>query len=116
MKIIWAGDELSSNRIVGAICVYLLLGTLWAFLYTVVELAAPGSFAGIGEFGVADWESDFVYFSFITLTTLGYGDITPVSGTARVLVYAQAVFGVFYIAVLVSSLVSIHLAANQGKD
>jgi len=58
---------------------------------------------------------DFVYYSFVTLTTLGYGDIVPLSATARSLVYMEAIFGQFYIAILVAGLVSIHIS-NQSRN
>jgi hypothetical protein len=101
---------ISLNRLTGAICVYLLLGTIWALAYSLVELASPGSFSGIDVPLSHRWDMDWLYFSFTTLTTLGFGDITPLSNTARVLVYAQAIVGVFYMAMLVASLVSVHLA------
>lgn len=106
-------SEINGNRIVGAICIYLLLGTIWAVAYTIVELAAPGSFNGIELMDEAGWDSRWIYFSFITLTTLGYGDITPATSTARVLAYSEAIFGVFYMAVLVAGLVSAYMAERM---
>ncbi len=75
---------------------------------------APASGATAGEGAV--WNVEWVYFSFITLTTLGYGDITPVSNTARALAYSEAIFGVFYMAILVAGLVSVYMAARRSDD
>jgi hypothetical protein len=111
-----AGERLTSDKIYGAICVYILIGLSWAHLYSLVELADPGSFRFPTEFPAgADLEllrdlrfQSLVYFSFVTLTTLGYGDITPVSTVARQLVLLEAMAGVFFIGVLVARLVGVH--------
>lgn len=110
LKQVAFSNEISVNRIFGAICVYLLLGSIWAVAYTIVELASPGSFNGLTLSDEPGWDSRWVYFSFITLTTLGYGDITPATTTTRVLAFAEAIFGVFYMAVLVAGLVSAYMA------
>lgn len=107
--------EINMNAIMGAICVYLLIGVIWSLLFAMTELLLPGSFEGIAN---ASTEADskghaFLYYSFVTLTTLGYGDILPVTSTARALAYTEAVLGQFYIAVLVAGLVSI--LASKGN-
>jgi len=107
--------EISVNRLVGAISLYLMLGVLWASAYTVTELAAPGSFSGLKAIHGGPWDSSWLYFSFVTMTTLGYGDLLPVSALARVLAYMQAVIGQFYIAILVAGLVSAYIT-DQQKD
>ena len=104
------GTDLSFNRVVGAICVYLLLGVIWALSYSVLELAVPGSFAGFEAHVGRGWDSEWLYFSFVTMTTLGYGDLLPISATARAMAYMQAVFGQFYIAILVAGLVGAYIA------
>ena len=108
------GTELNLNRLVGAICVFLLLGAIWSFAYSLLELAMPGSFNGVGDVLGPGADSSWLYFSFVTLTTLGYGDITPVTATARTLSYMQAVAGQFYIAVLVAGLVSAYISERRG--
>lgn len=105
--------EITINRIMGAIAVYLLLGVLWAVAYTLVELIWPGSINGFEVGGGAQWNSEWLYFSFVTMTTLGYGDIAPVSAIARVLAYMQAVFGQFYIAILVAGLVGAYISQRD---
>lgn len=109
------GTELDANRLVGAICVFLLLGMIWAFAYSLLELAVPDSFRGLGVGAGPEFDSGWLYFSFVTLTTLGYGDITPATGIARTLAYMQAVAGQFYVAVLVAGLVSAYISDRQGS-
>ncbi len=113
MKQVALGSEISVNRLVGAVCVYLLLGVIWGVAYSVLELAVPGSFAGFDAWKDRGWDSEWLYFSFVTMTTLGYGDLLPISATARTLAYLQAVFGQFYIAVLVAGLVSAYISHRQ---
>ncbi|MDH4056262.1 MAG: ion channel [Gammaproteobacteria bacterium] len=105
--------EMSSNRIYGAICVYLLLGVLWSLMYAALHVANPDAFSGAVLESTRDPSGQWVYFSFVTLTTLGYGDILPVSAGARALAYAEAIFGVFYMATLVAMLVSAYANDKQ---
>ncbi len=112
-KLLFTGTA-SANKIVGAICLYLLLGLIWALLYTLNALAIHEAFTNIEN--QSEWYllfPDFIYFSFVTLTTLGFGDITPSSPMSKFLVYAQAVFGQFYLAILVSTLVSSFQSQKQ---
>jgi len=114
MREVAVGNDISLNRIIGAICIYLLLGVMWSILYAFIELLQPGSFQGFTEQVAASWNRDWVYYSFVTLTTLGYGDITPVSQTARSLSLTEAIVGQFYIAVLVAGLVSAYITSNRN--
>lgn len=96
---------IDSNRIIGSIAVYLLLGLVWATLYLLVLEFEPTAIRGI-EY--QSWEENFInvaYFSFVTLTTLGYGDITPVHPVSEALAFLQAISGAFYMSVVVASLV-----------
>ena len=115
MREVLLGKAVSANRLVGAVCIYLLLGVLWALAYSFVELASPGSYSGIPGSPEIGWESNWLYFSFVTMTTLGYGDILPLTPTSRTLAYIQAVTGQFYIAVLVAGLVGAYIAKRQGE-
>ncbi len=108
-------NKISANRIIGAICVYLLIGVIWSLFYSLLEVGVPGSFKGLMEQSSADWSPDWVYYSFVTLTTLGYGDITPLTFSARALSYFEAIVGQFYLAVLVAGLVGAYLSENQGQ-
>ena len=115
LKQVVFGTEMNVNRLVGAICVFLLLGIIWSFAYSILELAVPGSFSGFEPGHDPRSDSSWLYFSFVTLTTLGYGDITPESATARTFAFMQAVVGQFYIAVLVAGLVSAYISDKQGS-
>lgn len=105
--------EINSNRIYGAICVYLLLGVTWSIMYGTLHVANPDAFSGAVLENTRDPNGQWVYFSFVSLTTLGYGDILPISPGARALAYSEAIVGVFYMATLVAMLVSGYAAARQ---
>ena len=107
---------ISANRLVGAVCVYLLLGFIWAVAYTVLDLLAPGTFLELSPTKGQGWDSEWLYFSFVTMTTLGYGDITPVSATGKALAYMQALFGQLYVAILVAGLVSAYISGRQSGE
>ena len=109
-------NVVSANRLIGAICVYLLLGVIWAVAYSVLDLLAPGSFREFSQVEGQAWDSEWLYFSFVTMTTLGYGDITPVSATGKALAYMQAVFGQLYVAILVAGLVSAYISSRQSDE
>ena len=84
--------------------IYLLLGLLWATLYLAIDAFSPGSLQ-VGSHP-ADRQTELLYFSLITLSTIGYGDIVPLSGEARILAALEGVTGVLYIAITVALLVS----------
>ena len=118
---IFARERITVDGVLGAVCGYLLAAGAWANVYAVVEFTLPGSFsvgAAFKEF--SDWEGQKAllnYFSVVTLTTMGYGDITPVRSPATALAMLEAVFGQFYIAVVVAQLVGLRLAQAFGpKD
>jgi len=103
-QVVFAAGSVSLNRLMGALCIYLLLGTLWSIFYAFTEFAIPDAFRYPGARS-ADVTAEFLYYSFVTLTTLGYGDITPVHPVARTLSYLEAVTGQLFLAVLVATLV-----------
>ena len=86
-----------------AVNIYLLLGLLWAAIYLAIDAFSPGAIR-MGS-GPADRQTELLYFSLITLSTVGYGDIVPLSGTARILTALEGVTGVLYIATTVALLV-----------
>ena len=100
------------HRIQGAVAAYLLLGLVWALAYELVSLLATGAFSGAG-FG-AEERPQFVYFSFVTLTTVGYGDVTPVHPVARSLAVAEALTGQLYPAILLARLVSLATGSRSS--
>ena len=107
-------DEINREVIFGALVVYLLMGLMWGYGYTLLEHLLPGSFnhpASLAELNL----DAFDYFSFVTMATLGYGDITPASDAARAMVMTQAISGQVYLAVLVARLVGINIAQRIEK-
>jgi hypothetical protein len=95
-----------------AASVYLLLALLWFAMYTAIDAAFPGSFQYAGQ-GVVDRRSELLYFSLVTLTTVGYGDIIPVVGIVRMLAVLEAATGVLYVAITVALLVSAYKRTND---
>ena len=100
---VWHQADL--NSLVGAFCVYLLLGLIWAIMYQLLYPFGWAAFSGsLAEGGQPQFPA-LTYFSFVTLTGLGYGDIVPVGVLVRTLAYLEAAIGQFYLAVMVASLV-----------
>ncbi len=93
------------NIITGSIALYLILGFIWAILYTFLVQLEPESIRGFDPENWINVLSAMTYFSFVTLTTLGYGDMSPVTPIAQVLVILEAVTGMFYFAIVVASLI-----------
>jgi len=91
LRRVFGSGPVTRHRIHGAVCGYLLFGLMWAAAYAFVEQVIPRSFSGASGAGLADQLiSRFIYFSFVTLTTVGYGDITAVHPLSRTLVIAEA--------------------------
>jgi len=105
---------ITSNDIVGAICIYMMLGLIWAILYLFLAEIVPGAFNGLPQAPWLDNFSTAIYFSFVTITTLGYGDISPAMPLARFLVYMEAIVGVFYMAILVASLIGVRMSDREA--
>jgi hypothetical protein len=106
--------SITLERVVGALCIYLLLGMVWAIFFGLVEIAVPTAFHYSSQVP-GDPLDHFLYYSFVTLTTLGYGDITPVHAVARTLAYLEAVVGQLYLAVLVAGLVGRYVASVSSR-
>lgn len=106
--------QINWDILCGAISVYLLLGMNWTLIYTFLDLLNPNSFTihtHIGEDGIIG-NKEFFFFSFVTLTTLGYGDILPLTVPARVFAVLEAVTGQLYIAVIIGKLISVSPLRN----
>ena len=99
------------HRVQGAIAVYLLLGLTWASAYELVALVEPGAFSGSGV--EVTTSEPWLYFSFVTLTTVGYGDVTPVYAVARSLATFEALIGQLYPAILLARLVSLEVESSK---
>ena len=107
---------ITGYRIQGAIVVYLLAGMIWSAAYQLLLRPWPSAFAfatGAPKPGMTDYR--MVYYSFITLTTIGYGDITPVHPIARSLAMAEGLVGQLYPAILIARLVSMELETRRRK-
>ena len=107
---------IDDNKIVGAICIYLLLGMIWTIMYLLIAQAVPDAFNGLQQAPWYDNFSELSYYSFVTLTTLGYGDISPKLPIPQFLAYMEAVVGVLYIAILVASLIGVRMSNRSSND
>jgi Ion channel len=103
---------ITAHRVQGSVAVYLLLGLLWAVSYEMVEMVQPGSFAIFGQKGKAILPQ-LGYFSFTTLTSLGFGDIVPLNPLARSLVVLEALVGQLFPVILIARLVTMELDYQQ---
>lgn len=101
------------HRIQGAIAVYLLLGLSWAGAYELIDLMHQGAFTG--TFGGAKVGTSWLYYSFVTLTTLGYGDIVPVQPLARSMAVTEALVGQLFPAILIARLVSLEVQERSKR-
>jgi len=109
LKTVFNATKITRETVAGAICVYLFIGLLWANVYALQDIAQPHSFANIDIKEHAEnphiRAAQFTYFSFVTLSTLGYGDITPKARQVKALAAMEAIFGQLYLAVLIARLV-----------
>jgi len=113
------------DKVCGAISVYLLMGMAWGMVYVLLSILQPGSFrlpelntAGVFEPAQRRYDislADFLYLSFVTLSTLGYGDITPTTIPAQTVVWMEAILGQIYLAVLIARLVSLQIIHSSQK-
>ena len=113
---IFRSKMVTLNTIAAGICVYLFFGNICGFIYAIIGMADPNAF-NVPE-ATASYLGDNIasissamYFSFVTLTTLGYGDITPINAFARSLAFLEATTGQFYLTIFIASLVGIHISS-----
>jgi hypothetical protein len=114
LRFIYRAPEVDKDLIMAAAVVYLLLALMWSFVYSILEIVHPGSFT-IPESKLADTRFLFVYYSLVTITTLGYGDITPLTGVASSFSTLEAVIGQLYVAVQIAWLVGVHVSHSLAK-
>ena len=113
-QVLTVGD-IDVNKLIGSLSLYILLGLIWTVIYMLLLTIDPQSFSGVET---SNWQQSFsrmAYYSFVTLTTLGYGDVLPTTHVSEFFVYMEAIIGVFYMAIIVSSLISLRLAAIEHK-
>jgi hypothetical protein len=116
---IYSSRQVTYNTVCASLCIYLLLGIIWALVYSVVDMLDPEAFTctvpakgGPPLLRVGNSNTAVLYFSFSTLTTLGYGDIAPTAPISRMLASMEAIVGQLYLAVLVARLVGLHIAES----
>jgi len=100
----------TADLIFCAISTYFLIGVMWSGIYMILEGVYPGSFTGLSE------TSDLVYFSFVTLTTVGFGEITPQSIISKRLVIFEAAAGCIYLAVIIAMIVGRYMSMEEKQD
>ena len=113
LTIISRQKEVTRETIYGAIVVYILIGIMWVYFYQFTDVLHPHSFSISAA--PDDPQKSFYYYSFVTLTTLGYGDITPISGPARAMTTLEAILGQMYLAVTIARLVGMHISQGMLK-
>lgn len=110
-QFIFSNDGVTEENLFAAVNAYLCIGIMYAFAYRFLMLIDPSALSGtfLGDHEI----SAYVYLSFVTITTLGYGDITPQSELAAILTYSEAVMGQFFMALVVARIVGIWVADKQ---
>lgn len=109
------------STIYGAMCAYLMMGKSWTYVYLAIEAWQPGSFIFsdelriLGELNYHQLIAEMEYFSYVTLTTLGYGDITPILPAARSVTILEAILGQLYLTIVLARLVGLYLQERTMK-
>jgi hypothetical protein len=111
---VFGPGKVTFERIDGAIALYILVGVLWAQAYHLVSILVPKAFYSASLHSNSLDRSIWIYFSFVTLTTAGYGDILPVAPQARSLTNLEALVGQLYPAIVLARLVSLHLVGGDS--
>ena len=110
--------KVNSDVLRGTICVYFMIGFAFALVFTILELIYPGSFNGLGVkiplSPHGHYHSEMVYFSFITLLAIGYGEITPSGDLPQMFAVLEGMIGQFYLAILVARLVGTYALRAKG--
>lgn len=116
LTLVFREGPITIFRVEGAIVVYLLLGVMWSTVYVMAELVSPGAFHFTTPYpDIHVLESKLIYFSMVTLSTVGYGDITPVHPVARSLAQLEALTGQLFPAILIARLVSMELQFRKTR-
>ena len=105
-------ETVTSATMSSVLALYLLIGMLWSHVYNGIEAVRPGSFLLAAS---PAGRADLHYFSYVTMTTLGYGDVIPTHAVGRSLAVAQALVGQVFIAVGIGRLVAVHVATSRGR-
>ncbi len=121
LKNIFSNDTVTIDTIAESLCAYLLLGFAFASIYGLIDTLQPGSFLSslneqIVSFSSEDDGLNRIYFSFITLLTVGYGDIVPNTPPAKLTTIIKGFFGQIYLVVLIARLVGMHIFQRNNND
>jgi hypothetical protein len=111
--------DVTVDTILGAMVTYLLVAVAFTMVFEIIELQNPGSFSGVPDDANnhrTQLGASMMYFSLVCITTMGYGDIAPISDLARPLAVLEGVFGHFYLAVMIARLVGLHLASSRNQQ
>lgn len=118
VRFVMQATTVDANVLCAGLCGYLMLGLLWVPAYVLAAQMTPGAFAINQTLEGQGTMEGFraLYFSFVTLCTLGYGDVTPLSKAARMLVVMQSIVGLFYMGVLLARLVAMYSMTGPRDD
>jgi hypothetical protein len=119
-RFLFESQAVNLDMIYAAVCLYLLIGLAWGFIYVIIEVAYPGSFrfavnppaAPVAE--LRSLVSSFIYYSYVTLSTLGYGDITPVTRMARSWAVLETLAGQLYLAIVIARMIGLHISRKRA--
>ena len=115
-RVVFGDGRVTHHRVMGAVLLYLTIAVLFAALYRFIGTLVPKAFSGMSMTDSPALASELIYFSFATLTTTGYGDISPVHPVARALCNLEAILGQLYPATLLARLVTLELAHRNQSD
>ncbi len=113
---VFAPGRVSVHRVIGAVALYLIIAVIFSGLFAITGVLSPNAFANLTVTDSPALVSNVIYFSFVTLTSIGYGDIVPVHPLARSLSNLETVIGQLYPATLLARLVSLQLAGTPAGD
>jgi voltage-gated potassium channel len=121
LRDLFRGRSVSGDTLAGAVCVYLLIAVIWGYFFLLIEVIVPGSFSFTqGHARMQLWISQeffpFFYFSMVTITTVGYGDMSPVTSEAQTFATIEALIGQIYLTILVARLVGMYMVNQQVDD
>ena len=117
-RVVIGAKRVSTDLIFASLCVYLLLAVVWTYIYLLIDLVMPGAFSINPEItlGYSTVTREFMYYSVVTLTTLGYGDIIPQNAIAKSWAAMEAIVGQLYLAVIVARLMGLYIANELVSD
>ncbi|MCX6163133.1 MAG: ion channel [Ignavibacteriae bacterium] len=112
---IFRSDKITIHKIMGSVVLYLLIGIIFAYIFEIIVFFSPGSISISSNFNNETDETKLLYYSYVVLTTTGFGDITPVSNIARTVTIIEALIGQLFPAILIARLVSAEIAVRMSR-